>query len=54
LTPTTLVNLSTVYRYDDKLTLSLIVNNLANKIKRGTLAITEGGNPPPAGLSFTQ
>ena len=34
LTPTTLVNLSTVYRYDDKLTLSLIVNNLANKIKR--------------------
>lgn len=27
---------------------------LANKIKRGTLAITEGGNPPPAGLSFTQ
>ena len=28
--------------------------SLANKIKRGTLAITEGGNPPPAGLSFTQ
>jgi iron complex outermembrane receptor protein len=34
LTPTVLANLSTVYRLNDRLTLSLIVNNLFDKIKR--------------------
>ncbi len=34
LTPTTLANLSTVYRLNGRLTLSLIVNNLFDKIKR--------------------
>ncbi|OON60024.1 TonB-dependent receptor [Massilia sp. KIM] len=33
LTPTTLVNWSTVLRYDERLTVSLIVNNLFNKVK---------------------
>ncbi|WUR12879.1 TonB-dependent receptor [[Empedobacter] haloabium] len=33
LTPTTLVNVSAVYRFSDRLTLSLIVNNLFNKVK---------------------
>lgn len=33
ITPTTLVNVSAVYRFSDRLTLSLIVNNLFNKVK---------------------
>jgi len=33
ITPTTLVNASAVYRFSDRLTLSLIVNNLFNKVK---------------------
>lgn len=38
LSPTTLVNASAVYRVNDRLTLSLIVNNVANRIKRDTTA----------------
>ncbi len=33
ITPTTLVNASAVYRFTDRLTVSLIVNNLFNKVK---------------------
>lgn len=33
ITPTTLVNVSAVYRFSERLTLSLIVNNLLNRVK---------------------
>ena len=36
LTPTTLVNASAVYQVTDRLTVSVIVNNVANKIKHDT------------------
>jgi iron complex outermembrane receptor protein len=52
LTPTTLVNLSTVYRYNKRLTVSLIVNNLFNKVKSDTSAgwpYYPVGNYSPAG-----
>lgn len=51
-TPTTLANLSTVYRYNDRLTLSLIVNNLFNKVKQddsGGWPYYPVGNYSPAG-----
>lgn len=38
LSPTTLVNVSAVYRVTDRLTVSLIVNNVANRIKSDTTA----------------
>lgn len=52
LTPTTLANWSTVWRYNDRLTLSVIVNNVLNKIKRddtGGWPYYPVGNYSPAG-----